>query len=531
MRRWRRGILLSLFLLALFLRVDKLGTLGLSEDEARKVIAIEQIKKGNLSANAEHPLLLKSAINASLEAGEKVNFLLGRDVFSPEFLVRAPTALLGALTVIPVYLLAEELFGSLIGTISAYFFAVGVSAISFNRIGKEDTFIVFFFTLACYFLLKGRRSISPVFEYYRAGAYFGLAYASKYLIPYIWIPLFYYDILYRRGSWLIERRTWLSIFLIAGIFFLIANPFIVHPATLSYIKGYFLHQRIIHHGYFMMGKLYHSKPVYTFFGVPWYFYPLFLGVKVPLSLLFFFAFGLFYLLRRWKEEGALFVLFWFFLWLFLLSISGGKYTRYVLELLPSFYIIAASGAFFLLKWIFERGKALRAVLTVLLGLVLLHPLLVSAEALPFERLYLNQMGRGKTLYYFPQDELYGTGFREAVSYIARNGERGAFVISDANTALRYYLKRFNRPDLSILRLCSLDLTLERGRVYYIILYQGERYFENDHYFRLLPQLLRPVYTVRIKGHPVAWVFKVATEADWKKVVPLTEVKNRWRSPL
>ena len=61
-----------------------------------------------------------------------------------ETALRFPNALFGALTVIPLLLFASSLFGFRTGLIASLLWAVGLNAVWINRVGKEDTLLVFF---------------------------------------------------------------------------------------------------------------------------------------------------------------------------------------------------------------------------------------------------------------------------------------------------------------------------------------------------------------------------------------------------
>src|SRR5690242_3521074 len=78
--RWRRRLTLSLllasiFLTALSLRAYGLDTYGFSEDEVAKLRAIEAYRRGDFTPNAEHPMLMKLAMWASLASADQWNRL------------------------------------------------------------------------------------------------------------------------------------------------------------------------------------------------------------------------------------------------------------------------------------------------------------------------------------------------------------------------------------------------------------------------------------------------------------------------
>src|SRR5258706_13124257 len=66
-----RGIALALVLAAAGVtRTAHLATYGFSEDEINKVHAVEEYRQGSFGANAEHPMLMKWAILASVALSE-----------------------------------------------------------------------------------------------------------------------------------------------------------------------------------------------------------------------------------------------------------------------------------------------------------------------------------------------------------------------------------------------------------------------------------------------------------------------------
>jgi 4-amino-4-deoxy-L-arabinose transferase-like glycosyltransferase len=100
-----------------------------------------------------------------------------------ESALRLPGALLGALTSLLIFFVVVEIFGAQTALVAAALWAFDPSAVSFNRIAKEDTFYVFFFLLANVFWLRsqraaesGRRDPNPY--YWATAASFGAMLAS-----------------------------------------------------------------------------------------------------------------------------------------------------------------------------------------------------------------------------------------------------------------------------------------------------------------------------------------------------------------
>lgn len=73
--------------------------------------------------------------------------------------VRVPAAVFGTLTILIVYVLVTELFGSsskMLPFLSAFFLAISPWHIGMSRIGLEETTSVFFVTLGMWMVLRGR---------------------------------------------------------------------------------------------------------------------------------------------------------------------------------------------------------------------------------------------------------------------------------------------------------------------------------------------------------------------------------------
>ncbi len=142
-------------------------------------------------------MLMKSLMFVSVEAARAWNAVApAASRVSDEAALRLPNVLFGALTVVPLYLLAACFFERRTALLAAAFWAVGVNAITFNRIAKEDTLLVFFVLLATYFYVRAKQTSG--FEaarkrrfYILSGASFGLMLASKYFPHYFGLVMLY----------------------------------------------------------------------------------------------------------------------------------------------------------------------------------------------------------------------------------------------------------------------------------------------------------------------------------------------------
>src|SRR6185369_11156289 len=102
------------------------------EDEVNKVEAAQAYERGDITANAEHPMLMKVLMFVSMAGVRRAGNSM---VVSDEFALRLPNAIFGALTVIPLFLLTAAFFDRWTGIIAAALWAVGINAITYNRIG------------------------------------------------------------------------------------------------------------------------------------------------------------------------------------------------------------------------------------------------------------------------------------------------------------------------------------------------------------------------------------------------------------
>jgi len=170
------------------LRVSQLSAIGFAEDEMNKLDAIRAYERGDFSANSEHPMVMKLLMWASLR---------NAPVDSEEAALRLPNALIGALTVIPLFLLTAAFFDRWTALLAAAFWTFGINAITHNRIGKEDTLLVFFMLFGFYFFLRAKQ-ISPrahasrMRRYAASAVSFGLMIASKYFPHYFGLNMLFH---------------------------------------------------------------------------------------------------------------------------------------------------------------------------------------------------------------------------------------------------------------------------------------------------------------------------------------------------
>ena len=514
------AVLLLIVVLGFFLRVRGLDSVGFSEDEVNKVEAARAYLHGRFSVNAEHPMLMKWLVTASLAGADFLNRHPGlRRPISEETAVRFPNVVFGALTAIVIFVFAQELFGFAVGLLSALIWSISPLSIAINRLAKEDTLLVFFTWLAYYFYLRakslGASGTSQQGKLYAlSGASFGLMLASKYFPHYLGLNFLYYHLLGRNEkNQPLRKRDFALLFGTCGLVFLLANPIILLPSTLKYMLHYVQEGTMTHHGYLMMGSFYYDDPAHIGGGMPFYSYLLFLAIKTPLPLLGAFIVGFIQISRQRRAAESFFLLLMFTFWIVPFSLLSAKWMRWMLSWMPTVCIISAIGAatsFSSLsaltrKWLGREGRA--AVLVPLVVIFILAPLWVTAKASPYYSLYLNPLGLERTGYYFPHDEVNDAGLREAIQQVCEVAPKGASVGGETASVFAYYLHKFGRNDLRYFDLSDPVKRAEATGSAYLVIQDGRKYFENIALIQGLEAKKRPIQVINIGGADAARIYR------------------------
>ena len=488
-------------LLGFGLRACHLGAESLSEDELNKLQTVRDYRENGLSGrNGEHPFLMKGLQTVSFIFADHWNASVSPErKISDEFALRFPTALFGTFTILLLFLFAKELFGSTIGLIAAALWAIEPTAIGFDRIAKEDSFLLFFFLLAGVFWVRSQTAANREqpnwFRYcLLMGVAFGATMASKYLPHILAIIAAYYAILLVVDSnkWRIGKVRWLMIFALMGVSFLIFNPTILLPDTWREMLKFSGEKRIGHDAYEYTGTLYRNQVTTWFKGVPWTFYYVFILIKTSLPTLVFFLIGLPLMFQRKLGDGRYYIFFWAFMWFMPFSVLGGKFTRYFTIAQPLIFIAAAVGFYFTMRFaadkLFPKFSSAKAIFqTVLFAALCVAPICDSYSVTPHFRLFTNTIGGGETSAgnYFPHDEFYDASTREIVSELASRAKQGAVVANETPGLFEYYAKKFGRDDLKFVSLTDPAEVKNLKTNDFIVAARGRRYFSNDRYLQYL----------------------------------------------
>jgi hypothetical protein len=296
--------------------------------------------------------------------------------------------------------------------------------------------------------------------------------------------------------------------------------------------GQFAGQKLIgHDAYEFMGQLYSHRMTDWLKGTPWYFYHVFVAVKLPLLTVAGFVIGLPLLFRRKLGDGRYFIMLWLFLWMMTFSFAGGKFTRYFTVALPAVLITSAIGVQFASNWIARKLATLfsaewpRVYLHAALALVVVATAFKAAvDAAPHFRLYTNAFGGGvaRQGYYFPHDEYYDASMREAIFEIAKRAKPGARVASESTSLVSYYAQRANRPDLVAVLLSDPSALKDLGEGDFVIDAPGRRYFSNELLTSALKQSSTPAFTLSLGPAPSASVYQL----DQRSLAALAEAARR-----
>ena len=514
-----RVLSLALLLaIAILVRTLGLGASGFSEDEIHKLRAIQAYGRWDFTANAEHPMLMKLGDWASFTAARWWNAhgaFAAITTISPEAAIRLPNAMVGGATTSVVFLLAETLFDTTVGAWAGLFWALDVNAAAINRIGKEDTFLLFFLLLAAYLFERGKAASIPDRAggrrwFILSGGSFGLMLASKYMPHYFGLhALFNIAAPSHPHDDKPDKR--LSFFVAMGALFLAGNFAVLLPGTWAYIAAYAHGDTLRHSGYNFAHHVYVNAVDATPWGLPPTFYVMFLATKVSLVVLAAAIVGFLWAARHPSDRGATFLRVFLVFTLVPYSLVASKFLRYMLPLLAVIDIAAGVGIAWLLRQLDTiRARAGRELLAGTLALVaIVPPLTQQISSAPFYSLTQNALGarlapRG---WFFPDDEFYDAGVREAVAAIATAAAPGAVVCSDATAVVDEYLDRHGRADV---RSCSIahDGLPMTAVDTWVVAQDGHTYFENLGVIEQLQRRMHPWTEIRIAGVLAAQVFHV-----------------------
>jgi len=503
--RYREAlIVLLLTALAFSVRFYRVDFNSLSEDEVAKWAAVQEYRHGHfVGVNSEHPMLPKLMAWASLTAGERWGRVAAKHGWSslnPEGWLRLPNVLLGAASAAVLFLLCRQMMGVAGSFAASFFWAVVPLPVALNRLTKEETPLTFFTLLACYFYCRAQQADADrtARRWYDLSAIgFGLSLASQYIIHLLGLNALAWFLagkmgLHRKPS----RFSYKRFFLVMFLAFVVVNPVILSPANFTAILHWLHHDGVRHSGYDFDGTLYMNFPARLLAGVPWFYYLWLVLVKTPIPILMAVVVGSALLLRDRRTLASCFFLSFGVLQLMGLSISGAKWIRYSLPLLPFLYLAGGYAIQQTLKA--AKGRVLLQALVGPVAVFLLGwPLLDLQSWAPYYAFYLNSIGGEKQniTRYFAPDEVSEFDTREVAQTVCPFAPAAATVATARPMSMAYYLNACGRADLRIVPLYDTHYAPRDGDL--IVLEPSRRFFETQRYFDALGNSGMPHSDIRV----------------------------------
>ena len=491
-RKWEWVIVLSLTVIAFALRVYRVDFYSLSEDESAKWAAIEQYRHGHFSAvNSEHPMLPKMFAWGSLAAGERWNRFASEHHWGslgPEGWLRLPNVIMGALTTALLYLLCRRLMGIPGAFAAAFFWAVGPLPIALNRLMKEETPLTFFTMLACCFYCYAHQATKDKTSrrwFDLSAIAFGLSLASQYVLHLFGLNALVWFMAARQGLTREPSRFRFGRFYLLMILaFVLVNPVIVSPGNVHAILNWLHHDGVRHSGYDFDGKLYLNFPSRLFAGLPWFYYLWLLLVKTPTPILIAIALGIVMLLRNRHTLASCYLVSLGLIQLIGLSVSGAKWIRYSLPLLPFLYL--AGGYAVQQIWISLRRRGLPLAAVGIPAFIVASVLILEVQHWsPFYSFYLNQIGGGRREIsrYFAPDETSEFDTREVAQRVCQVAPGKVTVATARPMSMSHYVEACGRRDVEVATLYDATYLPRNGDL--VVLEPSRRFFETQRYFDVL----------------------------------------------
>jgi len=489
---WEAAIALLLTVLAFAVRLDHVDFNSLSEDESAKWAAVQEYRQGHfVGVNSEHPMMLKVLAWASLTAGERWNRMAALHSWPSlraEGWLRFPNVLLGALTTTILFLFCRRMMGFTGSFAAAFFWAVAPLAVALNRLAKEETPLTFFTLLACYFYCRAqqaRADLSSRRWYDLSAVSFGFSFASQYIPHLLGLNAL---------AWLFAGRAGLSrtpsqfsykrFFPVSFLSFILVNPVVLFPGNLNAILHWLHHDGVKHSGYDFDGMLYLNYPSRLFAGVPWKFYLWLLLFKMPIPILAAIVVGSILLLRNRRTLAGCFFLALGAFQLAGLSVSGAKWIRYSLPLLPFLFLAGGYAVQTTLDCLRKRRMSPVFVATAAV-ILFVWPFAELRHWSPYYPFYLNSIGGGtrSITRYFAPDEVSEFDTREVAQQVCPSARAGSRLATARPMSMIYYLESCGRTDIEVVPLYDLHYVPRDGDL--IVLEPSRRFFETQRFFDAL----------------------------------------------
>jgi hypothetical protein len=256
------------------------------------------------------------------------------------------------------------------------------------------------------------------------------------------------------------------------------------------------HDGVKHSGYDFDGTLYLNFFSRLLAGVPWTFYLWLLLIKTPIPILVAVIAGSIMLLRDRRTIASCFFLSLGVVQLAGLSVSGAKWVRYSLVVLP--FLFLAGGYAVQATWDRMREKKMSLAFVGLAAATLFAlPLLELHAWYPYYSFYLNSIGGGQkhVARYFGQDEVSEFDTREVAQQVCSSAHAGARLATARPMSMTYYVENCSRTDIEVVPLYDRHYVPREGDL--IILEPSRRFFETQRFFDALERSGMSRHEVRV----------------------------------
>jgi hypothetical protein len=219
-------------------------------------------------------------------------------------------------------------------------------------------------------------------------------------------------------------------------------------------------------------------------------------IKTPIPILLAVIAGSILLLRERRTLASCFFLAFGVLQLAGLSVSGAKWVRYSLPLLP--FLFLAGGYAVEAAWNRVTEKKLTLAFAGLAAAILFAlPLLELRAWSSYYSFYLNPIGGGhkNTARYFGQDEVSEFDTREVAQQVCSSAPAGARLATARPMSMTYYVENCGRMDITVVPLYDRHYVPREGDV--IVLEPSRRFFETQKFFDTLGKSGMPSREVRV----------------------------------
>jgi len=332
--------------------------------------------------------------------------LLGQYIYELSCLVpsiafsRLLSVLFGVASVFLLFLVGKDLFGEKVGLLASFLYAFSVPVIAYSRVAMLDSFVAFFILLSAHFFFTKKGGPA----WLTAGVAFGTKYSAAILLP-VFLCKYFLDKKLRIKPVVKNLLIFLAGFLATNFAGLLMWDYL-SPNNDVMVKVPIMLKTFVYQAYAqgVFGLAGYASNVVYYLSVLYY--------QVGLLPIALFAASAFLIWKRRDRNGYLMIFWAAVAFLFAVKISAA--TRYILPLLPAFFLVVSYGVLG-----FSKKRWVAPLLTCLLAVSMLYAI-ISIQ--PYYLLFGYGDGFDNT-----GATLYGQYTEEAMDFINTNTSQGSVV--------------------------------------------------------------------------------------------------------